>query len=511
MLIDLSTTPVAHALRLLSADRRSGDLQVNAGRAVKTVFFDRGRIVFAASNLKKDRLGESLVDQGRITPEQYRQAEALLQAGRNRRIGEALVESGAFQKSELGRMVARQVDRILLSLFAFTEGVATFEDRESNIPLEFMVSLSVHRILYEGIRSMARADLVRAGLGDLDKRVKINAVAPFAFDIEDCPEEEKEILGQAQRPVTLRRLAWKPGGLDEGRLRTVYALYASGLLLDEDTPPVDEQPVIQTETGMFLLSALQRQPDPSAAAALRREIADELERSAHLDRETWLKVSRAAPREELVRALEEKMERYHALRDASGGDDGLRTDIEVILGRASAMLRLARQAAPEAEAAPSAGAAAPPAPPPAPAAAAKGAAPPSSPRPVSLDQMLLDAEVRMTIADYANAVKIFTHIVSLAPDVAQYRARLAIAMASYPKTAKRAEREFLEAIRLDPDNPDLHYQAGVYYKVMNQGTRALAALRTAVRLNPRHALARRELTELSPKDAALSPLKKFFK
>ena len=38
------------------------------------------------------------------------------------------------------------------------------------------------------------------------------------------------------------------------------------------------------------------------------------------------------------------MERYHALRDGVSEDDSLRTDIDVILGRASSALRLARQA-----------------------------------------------------------------------------------------------------------------------------------------------------------------------
>ena len=77
-------------------------------------------------------------------------------------------------------------------------------------------------------------------------------------------------------------------------------------------------------------------------------MADELERSARLDREAWLKVSREAPRDELMKALEEKMERYHPLLEAAANDADLKNDLEVILGRVSAMLRLSRQApAPE--------------------------------------------------------------------------------------------------------------------------------------------------------------------
>jgi tetratricopeptide (TPR) repeat protein len=497
MLTDLSVTPIAEPLRQLAVERRSGDLQVQSGRAVKTIFFDNGRAIFAASNMKKDRLGESLVAQGRITAEEYRQAEAYLKGDRKLRIGDALVGAGLLQKGEIGRMVARQVNRILLSTFAFTDGVASFEERTTSIPLEYMVSLSMHRVLYDGIKTMENQELVLAGLGNLDRRVKLNAVAPFGFDPGDSPAEEMDILEHAQRRVTLRHLAWRTGGLSFEHLRASYALLASGVLLDADA--VEEpQPVVHMETGMFLLSALQRQPDPTAREAVRREIRDELERSAHMDREEWLRVSRTAPREELVKAIEEKMERYHALRDALGEDD-LRTDLEVILGRASAMLRLARHDPDVIELPVSA----PVTPAPAPPASEQGDA--------VLDQLLLEAQVRMTVSDYPNAIKAFVKLVNHAPSNPTYRAKLAIAMASYPRTAKGAEREFLEALRIDADNPDLHYQFGMYYKVMKQRARALAEMQTAVRLDPRHAMARKELEALSPKDSALSSLKKLFR
>jgi hypothetical protein len=509
MLTDLGVTPISETLRNLSVDRKSGDLQVQSGRIVKTVFFDHGRIVFAASNLKKDRLGEALVALGRITDEEFTRVSAFIkEEGRKRRFGDALVQSGVLDKNEVGRSVARQVDRIVLSIFEFTEGVAAFEERRCAIPLEYMVSLSIHRVLYDGIRLMHNQDLVVSGLGDLDRRVSLAAVTPFAFDMKECPAEERDILEQARRKVTLRRLGWQPGGLSFPRLRACYALVAAGVLLDENaTPEPAEQPVVMMETGTFLLSTLRHQPDPSAHDAIRQEVTDELERSAHLDREGWLKVSRNAPREELIKALEEKMERYHSLLDATGDDEPLRVDLEVILGRASAMLRLARQA---------------PAPPPPPAAAAPTpppAAPAEGARPADgsmagmaqVEHLLLEGEVRMTVSDYANAVKVYQKLVSIAPNVAQYRVRLAIAMAGYPRTAKQAEREFLDALALEPNNADIHYQFGLYYKVMKQRARALAEMQTAVKLSPRHRLARAELELLSPKDSALVSLKKLFK
>jgi tetratricopeptide (TPR) repeat protein len=551
MLTDLASTPIAQVLKRLSADGKSGDLQVNAGATIKTVFFDHGRVVFAASNLKKDRLGESLVALGRISSEDFARASALMK-DHKRRIGEALVAAGVLDKAELGRSVARQVRRIALSLFELTDGVAVFEERPCPIPLEYMVSLSIHRLLYDGIRQMRAQELILAGLGSLDRRVRVAALPSFPYDPKGCPREEIEIISNAHSPKTLRALAWGAGGLELMRLKAAYALMASGVLIEADASPAEDEPSFQTETGMFLLSALQKRPDPTAREAIRMEVAQELERSANLDRVKWLKLSREAPREQLVTALEGKMEHYHALLDAVGDDEDLRTDIELILGRASSSLRIARQEAKSAPSVPVASVAPLLIPPQAmplrpsgaapevhgarpdvahttlePRAAGPTAGPPSASRepaaPVMASKgasemaaqqanyLLMEAEVRMTVADYANAVNVYVRLCDLYPEVAPFRAKLAIAMTCYPRTAKQAERQFLEAIRLDPRNAEYHYQLGLYYKAMRLRARAVIEMRAALSLNPRHAGAREELEVLSPKDSALKNLKKLFK
>ena len=536
MLTDLAVTPIAETLRRLSSDMRSGDLQVRSGKVVKTLFFDRGRFVFAASNLKKDRLGESLVAIGRITDEQFNKAQALMKGDRKQRFGEALVAAGVMEKDELGGSVARQVKRIAISLFELTEGAAFFEERKCPIPLDYMVSLSLHRILYVGIKSMDSKDLILAGLGNLDRWVRLAGVPPFPFGIRKCSAEEREIIEEATRKVTLRRLAWAAGGLPLSRLRAVYSLLASGVLEGADAQE-SSQPIIQMETSTFLLSALKGKPDPSGSEVIRQEIDAELSRSAHLDREKWLRVSRTAPQDVLIQALEEKMERYHALLDAVGDDPELKTDIELVLGRASSMLRLARQGqraedfeltplseddsfdapppteveapsmAPEASVPDAPLAAAPAYTAPQPAVSETG----SMMGQAQIEHLLMEGSVRMTVGDYANAVPVYERLVDLEPNVAAYRIRLAIAMAFYPRTAKGAERQFLEAVRLDPNNADLHYQFGLYYKSMKIRSRAIAEMRTAVSLKPSHKQARAELEALSPKDSALTSLKKLFR
>lgn len=509
MFSDLSVTPFAELVRLLSADRATGDLEVRTGRVAKTVFFDHGRLVFAASNLKQDRLGEALVALGRITEREFVEASALMRRrDARRRFGEALVQAGVMDKNEVGHSVARQVRRVVLSLFPLADGVASFEERACVIPVEYMVDLSIHRLLYSGIKAMTKPDLIRAGIGDLERPVVLAEVSPFPFSLSQCSEEELEILERCQRRTTLRSLALTEAGLSARRLRAAYALYASGVLRDADPQRAEESsPVIGADAGKFLLSQMQRRPDPPNQETVRREVQQELESSARLDREAWLKVARTAPADELIRALEDKMERYHVLLEAAGNDLRLKTDIELILGRASSMLRLAQQqaSAPPPSAAPQAPKRAPK-----PEAAALTEATPGV-DPARVEHLLQWAQIRMTISDYAGAVKTYAELVDLAPEVAAFHLRLAVAMALWPRTAKQAEREFLEAVRLDPDDADVHYQFALYYKKMKLRGRAMEQLRAALSLNPRHKRAREDLETLSPKDTALTTLKKLFR
>lgn len=113
----------------------------------------------------------------------------------------------------------------------------------------------------------------------------------------------------------------------------------------------------------------------------------------------------------------------------------------------------------------------------------------------------------MMISDHAGAVRTYDKIVELQPGVAAHHVRRAIAMAGWPQKAKDAELEFHEALSLDPNNAETHFEFGLYYKAMRQRARALQEMRTAATLDPHHERARRELAALSPDDPALSNLR----
>jgi cytochrome c-type biogenesis protein CcmH/NrfG len=84
-------------------------------------------------------------------------------------------------------------------------------------------------------------------------------------------------------------------------------------------------------------------------------------------------------------------------------------------------------------------------------------------------------------------------------------------MMRVPQLARQGERHFAEAIRLDPDNVEAHFQFGLYYKALKVASRAIAEFRTVLRLDPGHELARKELEASAPRDSVLKTLSKLLK
>lgn len=232
LLTDLSVTPIAETIRRLWTERRSGDLLVRTRKATRMVFFDGGRLVFAASNVRAERLGEALLNQGAISPEDFGRASRLM-AREKVRFGDALVVAGVMKTGEVTRSVSRWVERIVLPLFDVRNGSAFFEHRACPIPSEYMVDVPVDRILHRGIRTMTRSETILSVLGRLDRRVTFSAMPEFPIETEDM-----DIVHLAKAPVTLRRLAWTQYGLTLERLRAVYALLATGVLADPNAPMV---------------------------------------------------------------------------------------------------------------------------------------------------------------------------------------------------------------------------------------------------------------------------------
>ena len=124
-------------------------------------------------------------------------------------------------------------------------------------------------------------------------------------------------------------------------------------------------------------------------------------------------------------------------------------------------------------------------------------------------QLLRDVKLHFQVRDWEHAVSLLYELVELEPEAAQHHGMLGRVMARHPVMRKDAERHFIEALRLAPQNADLHFSLGLYYKSFAMHSRAQNAFRTALRIRPEHEGAREQLS--SGPGGKKDPLRDMFK
>ncbi len=182
---------VADMFSTFNMSQRTGALAFLMDDVEKTVFFEKGEILFATSNAQNDRLGNVLLHLGKLTAGQLREAEGTLTPGT--RFGHHLVQKGFLAEKEIYTVIKHQVEEILFSLFTVTEGVFLFfEDAGVEEDL-VQFTLNTQNILMEGFQRVDEWKLIK-------KKITTEKVIPKRLDKEQ-PEQLPVIMQQVLAEV----------------------------------------------------------------------------------------------------------------------------------------------------------------------------------------------------------------------------------------------------------------------------------------------------------------------
>jgi CheY-like chemotaxis protein len=180
--------------RMFTADF-TGRLVFRRGTTEMVIHVENGRPVFASSNLARDRMGELLLREGKITAEQLSRCRDLVR-DTGRRMGEILVERGFLKRRELLPAVRRHVEDIIYSLFAWDTGEYRIVAGDGASAERIRLSRHPAGMVLEGVRrKLDRATLERllgpptavVEAGDRDKLAAIIGVTDLS------PEERAAV------------------------------------------------------------------------------------------------------------------------------------------------------------------------------------------------------------------------------------------------------------------------------------------------------------------------------
>ena len=149
---DIRSFLVPEVLDILHLSMKSGILNFDFEDNIqKTLYLRNGEVIFAQSSIDDDRLGETLIREGKITKEQF--IEASKEVGPGKHFGSILVEKGFIRPGDLDVGIKTQLEGIIISLFQYKKGKFYFLEGKDIVDDIQRVDINIEELIVKGIKT----------------------------------------------------------------------------------------------------------------------------------------------------------------------------------------------------------------------------------------------------------------------------------------------------------------------------------------------------------------------
>ncbi len=180
----LDEVSLPDVIQLLARGQKSGQLSLVRGSNFGAIFLDHGFVTFAHVVNRRDRLGDMLVKQGRITPEQLADAIAEQTMNPHVKLGEILVERGAISRQELEQNMTTQIEEAVYLLFSWDTGTFQFDSGSVPEDQDFLVAINPEFLLLEGARRVDEWTLIEKKIPSFDIITTVDRARLDASDVQ---------------------------------------------------------------------------------------------------------------------------------------------------------------------------------------------------------------------------------------------------------------------------------------------------------------------------------------
>jgi curved DNA-binding protein CbpA len=498
----LSEQPLAELIREISSTSVSGRLRLEHDRVQVVSYFEQGKFLYAASNVRTLRLREYLKNAEAVSDQDLAQF--------NERVADTDLIKVLCAQKLLAPSVAEQVhtrlvaDVLRLALL-WTDGTWEFDPR-SRLGDQLNPEIEIDTLLLEAARKLPREF---AASRFTDPAEVITPVDDPLVNDNLLPAEVF-LLSRIDGPTTVGELVAVSGLGEEETLVHLYALTLAGMVKrerlhidlrsDQSTPPpppkktvpvppptVERKPVRETDP-QELESFLFRVQN----ARTHYEVLDVHSEVAHSDLKTvYYQLARryhpdrfrkSAP--ELLPRIESSFARitqaYDTLRDEKS-----RAGYDAKLESRKKIERLA-ESAPKASR-----------PAPRPDTVAEGSAEPVVPAAERAATQFKEGFAALELGQKQTALGLFASAARAVPNEPRYRAFYGQVLAGNEVTRRAAEAELSAAVKLDPENAEYRVMLAELYRDLGLKLRAKGEAERAVAADPNNHKARELLRALS--------------
>ncbi|HUP48597.1 MAG TPA: DUF4388 domain-containing protein [Thermoanaerobaculia bacterium] len=223
---DLTQSPLPEILVTVYRHQAPGTVECRRGNERKEIFLDRGRIVFATSNQVRDSLGDRLLNEGRITREQYDESVRRLLATGHRQ-GTLLTDMRVLEPEAMLEAVREQIQEIVWSVFAWDGGTITFTPGRDRHREFVKLDIPIPQAIVEGVRHMPDAKALLARVG-----TKTTLVSRTGEHVEELHlgEDEENLLEAIDGKRSLGELVTTTPLSAGVNARLLYAFFVMHLI-----------------------------------------------------------------------------------------------------------------------------------------------------------------------------------------------------------------------------------------------------------------------------------------
>lgn len=517
---NVSQDTLPDVIRKLYLGRKTGILHLDSSGVSKRIYFKKGSMIFANSDVNDDRLGEFLIRAGRIKRSDFEMASKVMRETKQR-FGKTLVEMGCLPTEDLLRLVIEQIEAIIYSLFKSESGDYRFEEKDNPVDEDIMLNLSTADIILEGIRRIEDPAVIRRGLADTRGILRHSDNPLLLYQKISLNPSEGFVLSRVDGISSVEEIASISPLGDEETFRCVYGLVSAGVLEIEvrrpvvSVPPKAPEPAIEiprpeAETLTREKPKVEPKAGPSPEEqAIREDIIAKHAALAQSNYYALLGLTRAASDPEIKKAYYAMAKKYHPdrhhspyLQDIHGLLEELFmkiTDAYELLGNPLERRRYdssLRTEAPRGEG------------------AYAGPAAPGPPGPDPHEKM---AEIRyregkrhFTEMHYYDAIQSLREAVKLAPNKGSYHRLLAQSLVKNPHWRKEAEEHFQRAVEIDHFDAESYIGLAEIYEAAGMATRAQKMWQAVLDTDSQNELAKEKLYG-KKKPSAVEGLKGFLR